>query len=261
MSEPAPVARTEHFPAGEGPVELDVQVGTGSVRIELVRELGVVEVSVAVGQGAWWHQGLSGVLSLLGAGGPDRPEPQPRAADAEALASTEVDFSPQRSRLTVRAPRTVGTRAVALDVHVRAPSLARVLVRTSSARVDVTGVAQRMDIGTGSGEVDVQDVLDGADVRTGSGQVRLAVLPRGGRVRTGSGDVTVASTADDLEVISGTGDLRIGIASGVTAQVDLSSGSGAVRSDLEVLAVEPPETQAHLRARSGSGTVLVHSAR
>ncbi len=251
--------RRESFPLAGAAVEIDVQLGSGAVTIELVDASDTVEVTVGVGRGSWWQQGLTGVLSILGSADPEGADTGGLAA--EALAATEIAFSPQRSRLTVRAPRSGASRAVALELHVRAPSAAQVFVRTSTAPVDVTGLAQRIDVSTGSGEVRLQDVADGAEVRTGSGGVRLGVLAHGGHARTGSGDITVDSTGGTVELISGSGDLRIGIATGAAAELDLRSGSGTVRSELALLEVAPADGGLQVRARTGSGTVLVHGAR
>ncbi len=82
-------------------------------------------------------------------------------------------------------------------------------------------------------------------------------------MRTGSGAVSVASAAaGTLEVLSGSGSVRAGIAPGTDAEIDLSSGSGRVDSELAV-AEEPPPGDVPLRvhARSGSGDVLVTRTR
>ncbi len=48
---------------------------------------------------------------------------------------------------------------------------------------------------------------------------------------------------------------------GVGAELDLSSGSGRARSELEVRSVAPERTPLlHLRGRTGSGDVLVTRA-
>ena len=261
MTKPVPAdePRRESFSGTGSAVELDVQLGSGTVTIQLGDTDDTVAVTVGPGQGSWWQQGLTGVLSILGAANPEGTETLDAAA--EALRATEIAFSPQRSRLTVRAPRSGVGRAVALDVQVQAPSAAAVFVRTATARVEVTGLAQRVDISTGSGEVSVQDVTDGADVRTGSAGVRLGALTGGARARTGSGDIIMDSVAGDVELVSGSGDLRIGIGVGVAAELDLRSGAGTVRSELDVVEDPPTGGGVHVRARTGSGTVLVHGAR
>ncbi len=254
-----PEPRTENFAVGTDTVELEIALGTGSVTIELVEDLTEIEVVLAVGAGAWWQQGLTGVLSMLSAGGTERPDAS--NAVAGALSATEITYDTRRGRLVLRAPRTAAPRGASLDAQVRAPGGARVLVRSSSAAVQVSGPASQVDISTGSGEVRLQEARESAEIRTGSGAVRLGELRRGGRLRSGSGDISVDSTAGDLELISGSGDLRFGVAPGVRAELDLASASGKVRSELELLESPPSESYVHLRARTGSGAVVVHPAR
>lgn len=256
---PADQSRRESFAVCGPTVELDVQLGAGAVAIELVDDLDTVDVAVDVGSGTWWQQGLSGVLSIFGAAQPE--ESESAGVATEALRTIAISFSAQRSRLTVRAPKSGVARAVALELHVRAPSAAEVFVRTSTARVDVTGRAARVDVSTGSGEVSVQEVAEGTEVRTGSGDVRLGALAGGGRARTGSGNITVDSLTGDLELTSGSGDLRIGIGAGVAVELDLRSGSGSVRSELAFLDAPAAGGGPQLHGRTGSGTVLVHGAR
>lgn len=267
MSTPAvqPQPRTESFAVTGDTVELELQLGTGSVSIELVNDLEVIDVALDVGAGTWWQQGLTGVLSMFGTSSPEHPEMSDTAF--EALAATEIAFSAQRSRMVLRAPRAGAVRAVALNAQVRAPSGARVLVRSSSARVEVVGTATQVDVSTGSGDVNLHKCAERVDIRTGTGDVSLGELRQGGRVRTGSGDITVDAVSGDLDLVSGSGDLRIGIAAGVLAELDVNSGSGTARSDLEVLETAPGDgpTSSNnpvlIRARTGSGTVLVHGER
>lgn len=251
--------RRERFPVSGTVVQLDVQLSSGVVAIELVDALDAVEVTLRAGQGSWWQQGVSGVLSILGASSEEGQESL--GLDAEALIATEIAFAAQRSRLTVRAPRSGAVRAVALDLHVRAPSAAHVFVRTSTARVDISGAAQGVDLGTGSGEIAVQEVAGDTQVRTGSGNIRLGVLGAGGRVRTGSGNITVDSAAGELELVSGSGNLQVGVGAGVGAELELKSGSGTVSSELELLDSAPADCALRVQARTGTGTVLVHRTR
>ena len=59
-------------------------------------------------------------------------------------------------------------------------------------------------------------------------------------VRTGSGEVGSSDARGGrLELTTGSGGLRIGVHPGVRAELDLSSGSGKARSELEVRWVAP----------------------
>jgi hypothetical protein len=144
-------------------------------------------------------------------------------------------------------------------------------VRTGSGDVRLGTMLDRLRVRTGSGEVDVASIGDTADtadsggggtVQTGSGDVRLGAVRHDVSARTGSGDLTVVdASAGGLELTTGSGELRVGIHSGVRAELDVRSGSGQARSDLPV-GGSPPEGDVPLRvrARTGSGDALVTAA-
>lgn len=250
--------RTETFDTTQ-PAELDLNVGSGSVRVELVDDATSVHVVVRAGQGPWWAGRLGEVLSAVGnlqAGGPGGA-----TSGTDAVTATEISFSPSRSRLVLRTPRSGAGRTWPLDVVVTAPTRSRVLVRTGSASTEVNGVAAAVDASTGAGDVTLGDVADEAQVRTGSGDVRTGHLHRGGRLRSGSGDLVVDATSGSLDLVTGSGALRIGISAGVLAELDVSSGSGRATSTLPAAAAPSGEAESiQVRGRTGSGDVLVQAA-
>jgi hypothetical protein len=81
-------------------------------------------------------------------------------------------------------------------------------------------------------------------------------------LRTGRGAITVGEAAGgELSLASGAGDLRVGLRRGVVAELDLVSGSGNARSELDV-SDRPPAggAPARIRMRTGSGEALVARA-
>lgn len=244
--------------ACDGPAEVELHLGAGSVRVELSTDAISLDVTVRAGR-AGWRRGLADVLAALG--GPQDDGTTDAVLAARAVADTTVEGSVERRRLVVRTPRSGPARGVALEVSVTAPAASRVLVRSGSASTEVTGRAGWVDIGTGSGSVTVHDVTGGAQVRTGSGDVRTGHLLGGGGVRTGAGDVVVDAITGELDVLTGSGSVRVGIAAGTLAELDVRSGSGRARSELPVLAhPEGEPASARVRTRTGSGDVVVHAA-
>jgi hypothetical protein len=261
MSAADPVAaepRTESWPV-DGPAEVELHIGAGSVRVDLSPGATALEVTVRTGRGGW-RRGFADVLAALG--GPQGEGSTDDALARQALEEITVDGSGERRRLVVRSPRSGPARSVPVEITVAAPSGSRVLVRSGSAPVRVTGTVSSLDVGTGSGSVSVGDVTAGAQVRTGSGDVHAGHLAGVGQVRTGSGHVAVDAVTGEIDVLTGSGSLRLGIAAGVLAELDVRSGSGRARSELPVLAeVEDPTAgTARVRARTGSGDVVVHAA-
>jgi len=246
--------------------------GQGTVRVE-------VRHDPAAGPG--WVQGLTGLISWLGSTGPfQAPARDPAALACDAVAATEISWTAASRRLVVRSPEELPLRMVPLVVTVHAPASSRVTARTTAGDVTVTGPAGRSDVTsgsgdimldavegpsrmrTGSGQVDLGATTGRTDIRTGSGDVRVGAFDGELRVRAGSGDVTVSDArSGSLELATGSGRLTVAVHPGVSAELDLSSGSGSARSELELAHVAPAAAPAlRVRGRTGSGDVLVTRA-
>ena len=253
----------------------------------------VVEVRHEPRAGANW--GLAGLLNWVGG----QFGAQTTDLAAEAVRQTVVTV--HGNRLTVRGPRPAPLRMVPLTIVVHAPAGSSLHAKAGSAGVQVGGLAGRVNVNTGSGNVSVDrasghvqvkagsgsvrlgPMADGLSARTGSGDLEVTSLDGNGSLhsgsgniwigtvrgeqvtmRTGSGDLTVAEAAKGaLQLVTGSGDLRVGIRSGVLAEVDVVSGSGRARSDLPV-STEPPSRGAdavlRVRGRTGSGDAVVSAA-
>ena len=215
---------------------------------------------------------------------------------AEAVAACQIDWVD--GQLVVRSSDDPVLRSIPLVVTVRAPAGSMPRLRIGAARVEVSGRAGNTSVRVGSGEITVDAVDGDVELVTGSGSVRLGPVhgrPRaaagsgtrpvtegGGttEIRTGSGDVHLSGVRADvfartgsgdlmiddaesgrLELSTGSGDMRVGVHAGVAAELDLSSGSGHTRSELEVDRTAPPTSPALVvRGRTGSGDVVITRA-
>lgn len=286
-------SRTETFDA-PGPVDVDVDIPFGRVAVQLGGDACSVEIRHDPGAHLPWTESVAGILSWVGdrfgtgdlAGSPE-----------EAIAQCRIEH--ESRTLVVRGPQALPLHGVPLAVTVRAPEGSAVRIRAAAGAVTVTGTAHRLEVTTGSGEVRVGDADGPATIRAGGGDVTagalrggvqlrasrgdvsVAALPATGSVttaagavrlgevggdvliRTSSGDVTVAdAAAGSLETTTGSGTIRIGVRSGVAAEIDLSSGSGRVSSELDVADMAPDrDVPLAVRARTGAGDVVVGSAR
>lgn len=280
----------------EGPVELDLGTGPGRIDVRLVDEPGVhVEVRHDPHGSSPFSQGMSNLMNWIGYqfGNLD---PEEGSLPAEAVRQTRVEFT--TGRLVVRAPKDMHLRNVPIAVSVQAPVGSSVAAKSGSGDVQVSGAAGRLELTTGSGRISADQAAAAAKVDTGSGVVRLGPMAAGVRAKTGSGDVEISAvggvstvitgsgdvwlgavssdvlartgsgnltiataSAGQLELHTGSGAIRIGIKEGNRAEIDLSSGSGEARSDLD-LRTTPPESAPALkiRGRTGSGTALVTAA-
>ena len=240
---------------------------------------------------AW---GLLGLLSWVG----EQIGGQGGDLAAEAVRHTSIEA--RGNRLTVRSPRSMPLRGVPMSVVVHAPAGSSLHAKAGSAKVRVGGPADRVHVDNGSGDVSVDRAAGPVQVKTGSGSVHLGPMLNGVTARTGSGDIEVTSVrgagamhsgsgdiwigtvlgdevtvrtgsgdltvadaaAGRLQLTTGSGDLRVGIRTGVLAEVDVLSGSGRARSDLP-MTDEPPQVEPpvlSVRARTGSGEAVISPA-
>jgi hypothetical protein len=291
------VVRRQSF-EHEGAAELDLGTGPGRIDVRLVDEPGVhVEVRHDPDGASPFAAGMSNLMSWINTQfGQGAAEEEPVSAAAEAVRQTRVDFT--GGRLVVRTPKEMQLRNIAVAISVQAPLGSHVTAKSGSGDLAVGGAAGRLELTTGSGRVSSDQASGNARVDTGSGVVRLGPMAAGVRAKTGSGDVEITSVGGVSTVVTGSGDvwlgavssdvlartgsgnvtianasegqielhtgsgaIRVGIREGNRAEIDLSSGSGEARSDLD-LSTSPPQAAPSLRVRgrTGSGTALVTSA-
>ncbi|QFU92330.1 DUF4097 family beta strand repeat-containing protein [Amycolatopsis sp. YIM 10] len=243
-----------------------------------------------------WADGVNAVLSWVTERFGDQFDTDVLGSPAEAVRQSRIEQV--GDQVIVRGPKALPLRKVPLTVTVHAPRGSHLGIRAGAADVTVTGTAGRASISTGSGDVSLGETKAAANVRTGSGEVQLGPSTYGLQVRSGSGAVRLAAPTGSATVVTGTGDIwlgavtgdvmvrsgsgdltvaeaksgsmelntgsgeiRFGVASGITAEVDVSTVSGRVSSELPVRE-SPPEEAAAVRARmrTGSGDAVVTSA-
>lgn len=295
MSQPeAPEAgsRTEVFTC-DGPVEIDVNIRNGLLDVRATDVPGIrVQLSIVRGDARRWEQGLEDALERVSAG-----EYHPSDPEAHALRECEISFSDARRRLQIRTPRSF--RRIGIGVRVEVPEGSRLAARLHRGSVTTSGVLTALRAGTGSGTVQVErvngdveaatgmgdlrlghvtgrlrarsgsgrievDALEGerATVATGNGDVQLGVVASDVQARTGNGRVVVSEAASGrLDLVTGSGDVTVAVRPGVGAQIDIVSGSGEARSELDV-SDRPPASAptVRVRARTGSGKAVVARA-
>jgi hypothetical protein len=259
-----------------GPISLQVRIGHGSVTVEPADDL--TEATVHIDADKKAAELLAGTVvemrgSLLVVNGPRQ--------------GGIFDFS-----------MFGGFRSgQALDVHVRVPTGTPVKIATFTAPIRILGRVGDADLAFGSAEAGVREVDGDLRLRFGSGNAKVArvtgsVELRSGsgnaqlgevdgdlncgcgsgdlrvrvahgavRSRCGSGSATLGQVHGDVDVVSGSGRLEVGFPIGVTAKLDVHTGSGQVRSDLPI-EDEPKSATGSItvRARTGSGDVRLFRA-
>jgi DUF4097 and DUF4098 domain-containing protein YvlB len=257
--------QTGSFPA-HGPIEADIHNDAGSVQVTAAD---TTEITYRISP----------------AGGRD---------SEEAAAKTTVEFD--RNRLVIQTPRWRFGRSYELDITVTLPTGSSVEVGTASAEASCRGTYDKLTVDTASGSVDAEQVTGDAWLKTASGSVRVDTVGGRADLRSASGDVAAgaigygkAETASgdislgrvDGEVSVGTasgsisiaslsgpaslngvsGNIRVGLAAGVAARLNMSSLTGDVRSELLVDDQRPAQGEpVDISARTVSGNITIHSA-
>jgi DUF4097 and DUF4098 domain-containing protein YvlB len=226
------------------------------------------------------------------------PSHHSRAADL--LDEVEVEF--EDGQLAIHGPQVVTSwRRIGLDLTVKAPAGSSCVAKTVSADLSCVGTLSGLSFNTASGDLSASTVtgdvtaksasgdllLDqvGGDltVQTASGDVRATQVDGTVRVNSASGDasigycsgsVTTRTASGDVqlgavvsgavEVNSATGDVEVAVVPGTGVYLDLSSLTGAVRSDLDEVdsaeAMGPGGPTVEIRARTLSGNIQVTRA-
>jgi DUF4097 and DUF4098 domain-containing protein YvlB len=185
----------------------------------------------------------------------------------------------------------------ALDVAVDVPTGTDLKITTASAPIQVVGRSGDADLFTGSADITADDIAGDLRVRSGSSHARIgavtgSVVARSGsgsvilgavggsvqagfgsgdltvescrgtvRSRAGSGDAHIGAAWGDIDFVAGSGQVSVGLPSGVSARLDVTSGSGRVSSELPI--EDSPVsggTTITVRARTGSGDIRLFRA-
>jgi predicted membrane protein len=123
------------------------------------------------------------------------------------------------------AGRTAGRRNEA-TLELDLPRNVRLVVSTSSADVDVSGIDGDVEIRTTSGDISLDDIGGRLTLETLYGDVRLSGRSAAARVTTMSGDITMRGVRDDANVRTTSGDVTLGMDR--AARVDVETISGDV---------------------------------
>ncbi len=252
-----------------GPINLDVELGYGSILVT-ARD-GLAEATV-------------------------RLTPRDAKSDVLDRVTVELEGSTLRVGGARRGLTDIigGWRRdrAGLDVTLEVPSGTAIKMSTAGADINLTGRYGGVDVATGAASIRLDTVTGNLRLRyghaeawigtvTGSVQLRSgsgsahfgeiggelecmfgngaldAELVRGDmRSRAGSGSARVGAAYGNVDVALGSGPISIGLPTGASARIDVTSGSGQVHSDLPVDRAPTAGTQStDVRARTGKGDI------
>jgi len=153
-------------------------------------------------------------------------------------------------------------------------------IRTGAGDISVEHVAGRAEVKTGSGSIELGAVDGPATVKNANGATwigdvngELRVNAANGRIavdrlkgavhaKTANGDVLLGSVAHgEVLAETGAGKVDVGVVDGVPAWLELHTGYGNVRNELDPAdRPEPGEQAVEIRARTGAGDITIHRA-
>lgn len=218
-----------------GPVDLDVNTGSGSI---LVRSGGdgqvVVHATIRAGECCFWDGGNP----------------------AERIKAIQDNPPIEQSGNVIRIGhiREDRMRNVSISYEITTPRQTRLTSRSGSGHQTVAGLVGPAEAGTGSGGIRISDIASDVRLSTGSGNIEIAGIGGSVRAHAGSGSITAdkiggGSTVETSAKYEGKA-LPL-VASGTNrgsgnAYLDFETGSGNI--GLTGISGE-------LRARTGSGRI------
>jgi hypothetical protein len=184
------------------------------------------------------------------------------AVDAEITVPTGTAMN----LVTASADLTVTGRSGSADVVAGSAAVdldtidGELRLRSGSAAVRVRAVTGDVVSRSGSGDMTFGEIGGTVQAGSGSGDLRIETARGPVRSKAGSGDARIDFAFGDIDRTSGSGLLRVGLPTGVSARIDVKTGSGRVRSDLPIEDAPASGVEITVRARTGSGDVELHRA-
>jgi hypothetical protein len=207
-----------------GPVNLDVETGSGSVDIR-TGSSSEVYVSARIRSNNGWF-------------GPPAEEKIRRIE-----ANPPIQQSGNDIRLGhIEDPEL--RRNISISFRITVPANARVHSKSGSGNQTVDGIQGTLDAETGSGEIKVSNIGNTVRASTGSGGIEADHVAGNLRAKTGSGSIHATGIAGGLEADTGSGSIRM--EQTAPGSVKAQTGSG----DIELRGV-----RGSLEAQTGSGGI------
>jgi DUF4097 and DUF4098 domain-containing protein YvlB len=147
-----------------------------------------------------------------------------------------------------------------LDVVVKVPRASSVTITTMSGDTIVEGPTSEISVSSMSGDIEVSESCENLDVRTASGDVRTGVVRDVLKCKSASGDVACGAAAKRTEITSASGDvelfanqagkvtvrvvsgdIRVRVAAGLFVDVNASTVSGDMSSNIDFDGTDAPQ--------------------
>lgn len=266
---------THHFPL-DGPINLQVRIAHGSVEVDTQDDLDEATVVLEAGkhgadllaQTTVEMRGPTLVVSAPRQGGVfDLPVFGGRRGSHGLDVHILVPSGTAVKITTFTAPITIVGRVGGADLAFSSAEAAlrhvdgNLRLRFGSGTARAVQVDGSVELRSGSGDAQFGEIGGALTSGCGSGDLHVRVVHGAVRSRCGSGTARLGEVHGDVDVACGSGGLEIGLPAGVTARLDVHTGSGRVHSDLPIEARPTSEHGAiTVRARTGSGDLRLFRA-
>ena len=213
-----------------GPVDLDVQTGSGGVSVR-AGSSGTVEIHGTIRISRGWHS--------------DR-DIEDRVHAIESNPPIEQDGN------TIRVGRMEDhdlTHNISISYELVVPTETKLRSQTGSGSQAIEGIAGPVEANTGSGSLRAARIGNEIHARTGSGSVELDSIHGNVRTSTGSGSIRAMGIAGGIVASTGSGSVRVEQTS--AGDVEIETGSGGV---------ELSGVKGAARISAGSGSITAEGA-
>jgi Putative adhesin len=228
-----------------GPVNLDVQTGSGDITVRPGAS-GSVVVHARI-RASGWHIGgdVEQRIHQIEANPPIEQDGNRirigHSEDADLFRNISVSYD-----LTVPADTSLRSASGSGDERIEGIN-GTADVTSGSGNLQLTNVGAETHARSGSGDIELTSIRGSVKATTGSGSIQATGIAGGFTASSGSGDVRLEQTAaGDIDVGTGSGTVEI---KGANGAVRVQTGSGNV--------VAQGEPKGNWRLRSGSGDLDV----
>ncbi len=251
VATPARAAAEGHFERTlkvNGPVDLNVETGSGSISVRTGSADSVQVHATIRGSNGWLgsdHELEDRIHSI--------ESHPPIEQDGNTLRIGHFDDHELTRNISIsyelvvpaatKARTSTGSGSQSLD-GVSGPLEAT----SGSGSLQISNIGAEVTAHTGSGSIELRSIKGNARTSTGSGSVRALGIAGGLKASTGSGSVKLEQTAaGDVEVETGSGSIEM---SGVKGSASATTGSGSITAE--------GEPSGRWRLHTASGSVHVH---
>lgn len=206
-----------------GPVDLDVQTGSGSVTVRQGNPA-TVEIHASIRASGWAGSGTERRVHYL--------ETHP-----------PIEQNGNTIRIGHIQDRDL-TRNISISYDLTVPEETKLRSTSGSGNENIEGIHGPVEAGSGSGNLNLANIGSGAQAHTGSGDITLSTIHGNAQADTGSGSVRATGIAGGFTGRSGSGGVRLE----QTAAGDVSIGAGSG-------SIEIKGADGAVRAHTGSGNI------